>query len=270
MKSLKLKALVVAVALSAAGAAQAAIINTDSYGGGLSSGDGVSGNLFLSVLDPVANQSLILNTGLTTGQFMNNNASLVNTFSITDAGLQGFFTTYSADLSSMRWNMGAVVNGDYTTGNAGVLNSNGINTLPLSSLPDGTALQSAMFQAASYAGVYDGPLASANSATAAALTGGGYMGGLWSSSFGGYIIQYSNELTGFADGQTLSYLSFNTGDPLTTVDQAAFTDGKFMIDTGTGTVSYVGAVSAVPVPAAVWLFGSGLLGLIGIGRRKKA
>jgi hypothetical protein len=31
-----------------------------------------------------------------------------------------------------------------------------------------------------------------------------------------------------------------------------------------------GDVSSVPVPAAVWLFGSGLLGLIGIARRKKA
>jgi len=29
-------------------------------------------------------------------------------------------------------------------------------------------------------------------------------------------------------------------------------------------------VSAVPVPAAVWLFGSGLLGLIGVAKRKKA
>ena len=29
-------------------------------------------------------------------------------------------------------------------------------------------------------------------------------------------------------------------------------------------------VSAIPVPAAVWLFGSGLLGLVGIARRKKA
>lgn len=28
-------------------------------------------------------------------------------------------------------------------------------------------------------------------------------------------------------------------------------------------------ISAVPVPAAVWLFGSGLLGLIGLGRRKR-
>lgn len=31
-----------------------------------------------------------------------------------------------------------------------------------------------------------------------------------------------------------------------------------------------GDVSAVPVPAAAWLFGSGLLGLIGVARRKKA
>ncbi|MFC1773858.1 VPLPA-CTERM sorting domain-containing protein [Pseudomonadota bacterium] len=28
--------------------------------------------------------------------------------------------------------------------------------------------------------------------------------------------------------------------------------------------------SAVPVPASIWLFGSGLLGLIGIAKRKKA
>lgn len=30
------------------------------------------------------------------------------------------------------------------------------------------------------------------------------------------------------------------------------------------------SVSSVPIPAAVWLFGSGLVGLIGIARRKKA
>ena len=37
---------------------------------------------------------------------------------------------------------------------------------------------------------------------------------------------------------------------------------------GLGTALY--QVSSVPVPAAVWLFGSGLLGLIGLARRKKA
>lgn len=32
--------------------------------------------------------------------------------------------------------------------------------------------------------------------------------------------------------------------------------------------SYSMSITAVPVPAAVWLFGSGLLGLVGIARRK--
>jgi hypothetical protein len=31
---------------------------------------------------------------------------------------------------------------------------------------------------------------------------------------------------------------------------------------------YTGSLTAVPIPAAVWLFGSGLLGLIGMARRK--
>ncbi len=37
-----------------------------------------------------------------------------------------------------------------------------------------------------------------------------------------------------------------------------------------GTSAGAAIVNAVPVPAAVWLFGSGLLGLVGIARRKKS
>jgi hypothetical protein len=39
-------------------------------------------------------------------------------------------------------------------------------------------------------------------------------------------------------------------------------------DTGTGT-NFCGPGPVVPVPAAVWLFGSGLLGLVGVARRRK-
>ena len=45
------------------------------------------------------------------------------------------------------------------------------------------------------------------------------------------------------------------------------TDSDF--GAATTTVSDFSAPSAIPVPAAVWLFGSGLIGLVGIARRKK-
>lgn len=38
----------------------------------------------------------------------------------------------------------------------------------------------------------------------------------------------------------------------------------------TGTLSVTYTFDPVPIPAAVWLFGSGLLGLIGVARRKKS
>ena len=40
--------------------------------------------------------------------------------------------------------------------------------------------------------------------------------------------------------------------------------------TGVGFSGFVEQQTVVPVPAAVWLFGSGLLGLVGMARRKKA
>jgi hypothetical protein len=41
-------------------------------------------------------------------------------------------------------------------------------------------------------------------------------------------------------------------------------------DIGSGNSMEVVSISAVPIPAAIWLFGSGLLGLIGVARLKKA
>lgn len=40
-------------------------------------------------------------------------------------------------------------------------------------------------------------------------------------------------------------------------------------DGQTGTYAATGTYSAVPVPAAVWLFGSGLVGLVGVARRRR-
>lgn len=59
-----------------------------------------------------------------------------------------------------------------------------------------------------------------------------------------------------------------------TSNSIGLTEGPFaglvvLIDIGSGNSMTVTSISTIPVPAAVWLFGSGLIGLIGVARRKK-
>lgn len=86
-------------------------------------------------------------------------------------------------------------------------------------------------------------------------------------------------------GRKLIYsgLAFNDNGTLLSLGSiAAATSGLYSVNTANGAAALLGgtglqfgvdgglafAPAAVPVPAAVWLFGSGLLGLIGVARRK--
>ncbi len=62
------------------------------------------------------------------------------------------------------------------------------------------------------------------------------------------------DLSGFGSQGSVSFGSLQTGS------------GEYYFDIYDMTVS----VANVPIPAAAWLFGSALLGLVGVGRRKKA
>lgn len=106
---------------------------------------------------------------------------------------------------------------------------------------------------------------------------GSEMGNLFYTVLGNTVVSLSN--TGpFSNVQSFNYWSATEFAP------GASDAWYFGMDTGFQhiTADYVNyyawavqsgdfgvAVSAVPIPAAVWLFGSGLIGLIGVARRRK-
>lgn len=93
------------------------------------------------------------------------------------------------------------------------------------------------------------------------------------------VISDLGSATPYAD--TLDYSFFPDFTPQWPAPMAAtsssigLTEGAFaglivLMDIGSGNSMTVTSISAIPVPAAVWLFGSGLIGLIGVARRKRS
>ena len=92
-------------------------------------------------------------------------------------------------------------------------------------------------------------------------SGDAYFGAnTWLSNYGGGL-PFNN--TAGVD-TALGFCQLGTSDGSDAV--ATPFDGSWTLSSN-GTLTY-SAVSQVPVPAAVWLFGSGLVGMIGVARRK--
>lgn len=98
-------------------------------------------------------------------------------------------------------------------------------------------------------------------------------GGVVTMDFSNFAVDYNG--TVIPQGPNAGSLTFS-GDANTQTFSASWNSlivgGPFDGNTGYWYIegSYTTATSEVPVPAAVWLFGSGLIGLAGIARRRKA
>jgi len=83
---------------------------------------------------------------------------------------------------------------------------------------------------------------------------------------GGSLL-YNLNMGGY-DGQT-SYLGMSAIMSAIVVKDSFGNVIPFSLSTASGAALFNELATTVPIPAAIWLFGSGLLGLLGISRRKK-
>lgn len=227
-----------------------------------------NGELILTIWNPDTLTSYTQDLGITTRQFMDGTAGEL-TINLNAAGLAhvagsnllfniaGYNSTFDgADVSSAGFYLTS------PTGPNDTLIESGFGQLPgYSQFLDGYKIA---IQNGTVIGTGDnlGYLLSGATYAGAGSTWGDSMRGLpgqfsWGSTAG----DASSPLAGFAWG--LDNTTFQTGDPVQSAIAGA--PAFWTLDLTSGTLKY----SAVPVPAAVWLFGSALLGLAGAIRRRQ-
>ena len=255
------KALVAAFALVIGGQAQAAIDSDNASNATTGTG---AGELFLSVIDRggSAPRSYVRDLGITAADFIANDASYVNSLSSVFAADANLVNMLVNKTGTIAWNIAAAHNTwDANFNGLGYL-STSPTQLDVNNTPSGYAgiggtaipnigiyLNSVNGVDANYAA--DGSQIFGNAANAFYDTAWGDM---WN-------VSHSTEA---ALDQSLGFY-YVVLDGLSDTTGVQNMLGNWMLSSA-GTLTYTASV--VPVPAAVWLLGSALIGMVGVARRK--
>ena len=253
--NMKLKATLAAAVLAISGSAQAAIVT-----------GGAGAELFLSIFHTKAGQevSMIIDTGLVLKDVRAGTVTSWTSTAAQTAAISSFIS--GRQISDLVFNGGGVQDSTQTYPDFGYALTNP-TPIDITKVPSGNSgfttvngnMKTQIVNANNFGFNAD------NYITGLTLGDGGYHNNLnlWSSNIGGAV----GMSTEGAIDQALE-MSFVTFDTSAVFEPVISSLGFFSIDTTTGQASL--AVSAVPVPAAVWLFGSGLMGMVGVARRRKA
>jgi hypothetical protein len=233
--------------------------------------DGITqpSELFVNVWDETAQQSYALDLGITTAQLLANPSQSLSYNLASDTNYAGFLNPQSPLVFNVA-GFSLVLNdlpdipgyGALITSNGDVAGStSGWSQAQVDNAGNKISVHIGGLNAVESNSTANG--AGNGSGVAGPTSGDAYFGAnTWLSNLGGGL-PFNN--TAGVD-TALSFWQLGTSDGSDAV--ATLLDGSWTLS-GNGTLTY-SAVSPIPVPAAVWLFGSGLVGMIGVARRKTA
>ncbi len=259
----KIGALAGAVALALSGGAFA---NTST-----SSGD-ANATIFLTVNDESTGAGFLYDTGLSVAQFTDTTKPASSFLNLNnDTSYQNFIASVgSNDLVTYSVLGGAPVIGSGSTATKTAYFTADTSNNPVAGV-SGSKLNNAFAQFGTYLQQANF-IASPGTSTEYSSGANGLTASVWFAS--GNEGSFSEDLQivdGAALGTPLAFYTETTSTPNKAIGFSAVTQLQGQWDLANGQLSYtVAGASPVPLPAAVWLLGSGLMGLVGIGRRRKA
>lgn len=258
---MKLKLIAAAAMFAVAGQASASIAN----------GTAGNGELFLSVFDSVAQTSYVRDLGIDMSTFSSNGSTAGYSVSFAgDALLASAFGSFASN-NNLVWNVAALdTTGGTNVGGQHYLSTTNASQTTVQNTSNGK-LTNGFIAVNNYVNAINGvdsDSAINNSKAFASADGVAYFDAGFKKNWLGNASFDSTA----AVGQSLNFFSLAVSSTSSlgkiSATQFGSANGNATWVLGTdGTLNYT-VPSAVPVPAAVWLLGSGLIGMVGVARRK--